>query len=111
MINANELRIGNIVIGSHSDTPSIVGYHEVTAFDLYGNRNNFFEPIPLMPEILEKFGFEKLHPYKIWSNGKCGLSYKEDGTWHETIGNSFKYVHQLQNLYFALTGEELNINL
>lgn len=26
-------------------------------------------------------------------------------------GKTFKYLHQLQNLYFALTGEELSINL
>jgi hypothetical protein len=35
--------------------------------------------------------------------------------WEEEVGqfipNDVKYLHQLQNLYFALTGEELNINL
>lgn len=28
-----------------------------------------------------------------------------------TIGKPFKYLHQLQNVYFALEGEELTVNL
>jgi hypothetical protein len=27
------------------------------------------------------------------------------------LGNTIRYLHQLQNLYFALTGEELKIEL
>jgi hypothetical protein len=70
-----------------------------------------FEPIPLTEEWLLKFGFE-------WKNH--GL-HKDNwvirqfgGDWTIFLSNEkynfdikLCYVHQLQNLYFALTGEEL----
>ena len=34
---------------------------------------------------------------------------KPDGVLRIVIGKQIKYVHELQNLYFALTGEELKI--
>ena len=95
-------------------------------------------PIPLTEEWLLKFGFtkEKNKPSKHhnkyfskWINDyKYSFSYapfrKDWGFYHsytdavdEKDNNKFdfiscgiKYVHQLQNLCFALTGEELTIN-
>jgi hypothetical protein len=73
------------------------------------------QPIPLTEEWLLKFGFE----WKgLISKGRyltiftpCGkaLVFKDNyfifaGV---TIETQIQYVHQLQNLYFALTGEEL----
>lgn len=80
------------------------------------------EPIPLTPEWLERCGFKKGSSY-------IGIGYHWDGPndisiveqnidkddtyrlygseW--TIGKDFKFLHQLQNLYHALTGEELTI--
>jgi hypothetical protein len=73
-------------------------------------------PIPLTPEILEKCGFVK------WiDNVAC--SYKKEYSPQRFIDISnykdyyrcfiatFKYIHQLQNLYFALTNTELPITL
>ena len=40
-------------------------------------------------------------------NDKNELSVILEGCDDGSIGNKIKYVHQLQNLYFALTGEEL----
>ncbi len=74
-------------------------------------------PLHLTEEWLEKLGFEKRagrmwcindsNKYsgffiKVWSNGlyECRLY----GT---NILDDCKYVHQLQNIIFALTGEEL----
>jgi hypothetical protein len=72
------------------------------------------KPIPLTEEWLLKFGFER-RPWGLIINGllfrdniknPCEVLTLE-------IGNGFrtevKYVHQLQNLYFSLTGEELII--
>jgi len=73
-------------------------------------------PIPLTEEWLLKFGFEQ--PYielttKEFVKGDLIIYlYKPVnrewyyGSWRE---GKIKYVHQLQNLYFALTGEELTI--
>jgi hypothetical protein len=82
-----------------------------------------FEPIPLTEDILLKCGFEF----------KGGIGYKSPNNeehWYFSTGNGFipnalnhrntlkkdgyigvYYLHQLQNLYFALTTTELEINL
>lgn len=73
----------------------------------------FINPIPLTPEWLERCGLHK----KFWNSDKdLKLEIYENKAY---IGNNFStnasiihninYVHQLQNLYFALTGEELQI--
>jgi len=83
------------------------------------------EGIPLTPEILEKCGFKKQN--NGWNknkkseydenyfglfdhnycSGKLDLKYN--------VGNgpipSIKFLHQLQNLYFAISGQELEVNL
>jgi hypothetical protein len=80
-----------------------------------------FDPIPLTPEILKKAGFEKDEQhdcYVIFSevdNPVC-IEYF-DSKLHfigrdsaYTLENTI-YLHQLQNLVFDLTGEELQIEL
>ena len=84
------------------------------------------KPIPLTEEWLLKFGFKKykyslnfkIKANKYWSLGELKQGYLKiklikTSKWRvENFGNKsvFLYsVHQLQNLYFALTGEELKI--
>lgn len=87
--------------------------------------------IPLTPEILNKCGFKKDLDTKQWSNPsdtvgilidehnrlreKRGLEIDErrEGFFVETYYSyiELEYLHQLQNLYFSLTGTELVINL
>lgn len=78
------------------------------------------EPIPLTEEWLLKFGFEK-----NFNNFYEKLINKDEDDFIGKLTDYFfayyidkkdnypliyiKYVHQLQNLYFALTGEELTI--
>lgn len=121
MIKANELRIGNKV---KMKVPTSVDneWFETTieAADLLGieRGDNLIEGIPLTPEILEKCGFEK----KTGSAPGIGDFYWHDNGIFETIrvhgdiiklegidSIPVKHLHQLQNLYFALTGEELEI--
>lgn len=79
-------------------------------------------PIPLTKEWLLKFGLtmiqwnprgKKLNGYNIYINQKMEFHYEpEHGFYHEInhmIKGRYpiKHVHQLQNLYHALTGEEL----
>jgi hypothetical protein len=79
------------------------------------------EPIPLTEEWLRKFGFKNhiINEHTIYQNQwkkrfltilwqKCG-NYYNYSTGKFIIG-SISFVHQLQNLYFALTGEELTID-
>jgi len=78
-----------------------------------------YQPIQLTEEWLLKFGFELLcrkspDGYKdtIFSMQKPYWTLMQlDKGWGVQFwqGNKLEYVHQLQNLYFALTGEELEM--
>lgn len=106
MIKANELRIGNLIYLKHGS----LGYkiHPVSATLLFRR--------PKLDEILEKCGFEQQHTsYYLRRNifyfTKPDLKFTiEDGDGNFNYPPC-KYVHQLQNLYFALTGEELEVKL
>lgn len=84
--------------------------------------------IPLTEEWLLKFGLKKERDWKflfsnnnemfIWSNrnedfnhtDKNYFSFALQGEgFHTMIGKCFSFVHELQNLYFALTSNELKI--
>jgi len=82
------------------------------------------KPIPLTEEWLLKFGFEKvacIHEiYEIETNlnnvkyfniqiSEGALIASVDCYGKETNIAELKYVHSLQNLYHALTGEELEL--
>lgn len=82
---------------------------------------NDVTPIPLTMDWLIKFGFENKEHSSVYTKGlNYGDDYKSDlqhsYSNHIMICRSginamavkCDYVHQLQNLYFALTGEELN---
>jgi hypothetical protein len=71
-------------------------------------------PIPLTEEWFLKFGF-RLWPWgwvKKSTDDSAGLRITIMGYFERSGDKPVKieYVHQLQNLYSALTGEELTIN-
>jgi hypothetical protein len=92
-------------------------HYSINGETLYVSK--FFNPIPLTPEILEKAGFNMEGKY-IWlkideafelctfASGTPGVGLYFEGQW---LGDTFNYLHQIQNLFFALTGEELKIEL
>lgn len=125
MIQANELRIGNWFLefgiptqadGRFIDILQNIQLRNKTAIDI--------SAIPLTPEILLKCGFEKKETTKqygwyitVGERELCwcyadyiSLEFK-DGQLDDFGGTikdiNCKHLHQLQNLYFALTGEEL----
>jgi len=107
--------------------PSL-GIHPVLG-EMFGHpfteKLEYLQPIPLTPEILEKCGFEndnvfeKMFKYlnkSIYDTDKLTFRKEEgficfDGIKYRTLLKHIIYLHQLQNLYFALTGEELTVNL
>lgn len=116
-MEANELRIGNWVghenkaIQVH-ELPFLIDTDESVDGYLINERwLTEHEPIPLTEEWLLKLGFEFSHHGEI-SNDNFIIEKYHDG-YHYTggegvaFGTPIVYVHQLQNLYFALTGEEL----
>lgn len=81
---------------------------------------SIINPIPLTEEWLLKFGFEKSeveNPFYGYEFFLKGLSiYLKDGTirfYHQHSNRTwveYESVHELQNLYFALTVEELSLS-
>jgi len=126
MIKSNEIRLGNLFIG-YNDKAFKWGLDD---FDLIGNNVYVDEviksPILLTPEILAKCGFVSVGNTGTSDNwfsdelGETNLMIRIGGNGLITLYIKAKelvsltniiYLHQLQNLYFALTGEELTINL
>jgi hypothetical protein len=108
-IKANELRIGNWV-ETFEGVIQIQNGWEI-------DEGNECQPIQLTEEWLLKFGFNKVSDiWEFWKNSGWDLRQHklENKWWLFYIGQDLDcvridYVHQLQNLYFALTGEELEI--
>jgi hypothetical protein len=129
MIKANELRIGNWLI-TEKGIPQKVEYigetigftNECGGTDKH-QKNPIFsydidkiKPIPLTPEILEKCGFEHSNFISREFDKEGIYNFKAVDHWEDGFliicnfmqaGVMCKYLHQLQNLYFALAGEEL----
>lgn len=114
MIQANELRIGNHIRGLAMGSVHTVSLHFFNELLDDDTMSDWYSPIPLTSEILEKCGFIKDHDtYKKLNSNLSYLfriSYTGVGWFSmNAIANiPALYLHQLQNLYFALTGEELN---
>jgi len=128
-MKASELRIGNYIklMYNYEDYETL----QVTLHDLEYIEKKWadYEPFPLTEDWLYKFGFVDIdkgdndyitytdpnHDYYLQIDVR-----RKDGK-YSILDNSFDdlrdfsmvdimYVHQLQNLYFALTGEELTLN-
>lgn len=132
-VKPNELRLGNyinIIVGDQRNfTTLVVSSIGSNIFAQTPNGKNIsglyndFAGIPLNEEWLLKFGWiwnEECASYEKYPNGDARMNLyfsKVNGSYtmandviKALIASRIFYVHQLQNLYFALTGEELTIN-
>jgi hypothetical protein len=134
MIKANELRIGNLV-----ETDNLEGNiktvveikHKMASVKYIRTDTNEphqsmvdherLTPIPVTEEWFLSFGFARITTNEYWfviplkdrSLAVSTYGNVEISSWDRLCiahGLICKYVHQLQNLYFALTGEELKYN-
>lgn len=118
-MEAKELRIGNTTFEYNKDDKEWI-VSNVSCWDFERARLNNNEiylehrkPIPLTEEILLKCGFEK-HNKEFWFKDFFIGLIDNSFNLKEGIGvyvADVYYLHQLQNLYFALTNEELTVNL
>ena len=117
-MNIKELRIGNYIESIHgnADTYTIVDLSLFSTVEEGRLSEENIEPAPLTEEWLKRAGF-------IWSiyhqaNHTEGFPYEIEQVSSdlylmrsfrktESFTVPLKYVHQLQNLVFALTGTEL----
>lgn len=96
----------------------VIGIHNYIYYTV-GKRNeihksNNLYPIPLTEQRLIEFGFEKREDgdYNLFKQSEVDIVLKEDFSSWTCDGINFsvnyiEYVHQLQNLYYSLTGNEL----
>lgn len=138
-LKINELKIGNIVIYEdkwHKITSLRIGdrndYADMQCLTKCAPRDENsldkieeLQPIPLTKEILLKCGFQIIEKhieyYVYWIKVPSEPFYtniqiryeKDSGSYYLKDINAcdINYLHQLQNLYFALTNNELKINL
>jgi hypothetical protein len=119
-MNVNELRIGNYVHGNPYDgvirifnNGKCVIKHK-SGIEKFEIKN--LQPIPLTEEWLLSFGFvyhhDTPHPNRVFRIHSDEMIFDLEEIKSYFFGGNFisvelKYVHQLQNLYFALTGKEL----
>ena len=116
MIKASELRIGNYIIDPKDGSEKKVNIFQLGK-SMIDDVNIGYIPIPLTPEILEKCGFESKGHSTYWHINPdlsyvFKISHVGNGKWfsiNATANKPIQYLHELQNLYFALTGEELEI--
>lgn len=124
MITANELRIGNwVMYNDQNETPMPTAI-QICIQDLILINENVkdcnYNPIPLTEQILLKCGLIDTK-YTLYIKAKTKViifnwSSKVVATgvrygWHCKKYKHIKYLHELQNLYYALTKTELIINL
>ena len=127
-MKSKELRIGNFCKwnGPHYTEQATIASLDLTEVSFkcgdYGMVADL-EPIPLTEEWLEKLGFWSKYKsnHLKWSlygfdidqisdEDENGNEIPQEQIFHYAYQYEIKYVHQLQNLYFALTGKELTIN-
>jgi hypothetical protein len=112
-----DLRIGNLVYDPSFKTVTKIGYlgFEGIVVLIKGcervTRKVFLqdidiEGIPLTREILSKINLGEEDITMDYSGNEIYIGVSGRG-----IGNEIIYVHQLQNLFYALSGEELEISL
>ena len=106
-MEAKDLRIGNYVVDKFGKTFQIK--------ELHYKKTVKRKPIPLTEEWLIKFGFDKEEDYYVsvlgYDFGEIKIYPSPNGFFFQegVIQQHIKYVHKLQNLYFALTNKELTI--
>ena len=118
---ASDLRLGNWLYYTKETMFPMQVYalgNDWVQLDFEGNESDVFEntdkeiyPIPLNKQLLENIGFKFSNDYAYL--GEFTLNYYgfmisvNENDRH--ITKPISYVHELQNLYHALTGKELEI--
>ena len=126
LISENDFRVGNLFYGNyeteedekiHSVICKILGYDPFDSHFWVENKEGIeefcsFQKIPITEEWILKLGFIKDEILEFYRNDKSNSTIIIDYDFICLLGYShvkIKYVHQLQNLYYALTQRELTV--
>ncbi len=131
MINAFELRLGNYILFKNNGKISMLPCDFIHFEQLHKGDASYFYPVILKPELLQKCGFIENKDYPLLpqarefklvlpvigsnnnelygyvkNNGECFVR----ATVNTNVASiNFFHLHQVQNLFFTLTGQELEI--
>jgi len=126
-LDSHEIRLGNtykIEMGDGTYKSDLINLEDLRNL-LDDELDDFYQAMEISEAWLLKLGFkynERYNNFIIKAKGfynSVGYNY-EDGDWYYNNDSSnagcyyitsIKYVHQLENLYFALTGEELKYTI
>jgi hypothetical protein len=137
-LSISSLRYGNLFINEEGDilevltidTEGVNGFHDESEGGMNYENGGLYEQIsgiPLTEEWLLRFGFEKHKKFDCYENvyhlegfyvslGEYDNIFSD--VWDDDNGNPINikcyeqiYIHQLQNLYFAMTEKELVLKL
>lgn len=120
-MKAKDLRKGNCV---NKDGVMVIA--DTLLIHQYNSLLMLLEPIPLTEEWLLKFGFEEPEfTHGLYVKGCLNIVIGTNNIWRDTFikvndnivtihqeestSEGSRFVHQLQNLYFEITGEELKL--
>jgi hypothetical protein len=125
MIDPKDISVGNWVIkmtGTDTHNRSYFEYKAITANEYFFTFANVCYPIEITPAILGSCGFK--HQFGDWyknmpaegiEGGVPFLRYKhKEDAWYlreMRLPVQPRYLHQLQNIVYALLGEELPVSL
>lgn len=136
-MKGNDLRLGNWIMGIGymrvTELKTELGNNFITASNkdvVFMDEEDSFQPIELTEEVLLKIGFDAMHEnrymYEKSIINKHNINDDVYVTFHiinKTLKINFsknlqilnlydiKYLHQLQNAYYCLTGKELEVEL
>lgn len=117
---ANELRIGNLIQHHGPLCNHIIKVDiEILSKIIREPESDFFKPIKITEEFLLKLGFYRFEnclikgikesdvyfQYEIESNTVCVLS--SDGCDVSLVRQVINYIHEIQNLYYAISKTEI----
>ncbi len=131
MIQANQLRVGNYVASDHFKDRDVIVKVRLIGQEqaIVEHPNGLTEPmlyqgemrcVKLTEDILLKCGFKDVSSYKdfrlfINEDLYIGVSLRKNINAYVSISDidilNVIYLHQLQNLFYALTHEELEVKL
>lgn len=125
-MKANELRIGNLIY-QDSHISKVIALNDIGIVSEIIEKSEQTTnsarkaPIPLNEDWLIRFGFEPEYEDFVFLDQETGIELEaswisrlvstgEKRGWNIVNYSHVKHVHELQNLYFTLTGEELELN-
>lgn len=118
-MEAKNLRIGNFVSDANASDSF---FAKVRRLDYsrcyYGQFHSAYsdlKPIPITEDWLIKFGFDLVvkegnqGEFRVYQLNEITYNTNHGWWWRHQLAVQPKYIHELQNLFFALTGTELEL--